>query len=99
MPLLDTERNRIIRDYTIDDLIERANYMRGINEISLCSAGSGHSGGTLGIMDIIAALYLKVARHNLKDPVITAEEHQVGGLGNLVAAKHIASWARKLLHR
>jgi transketolase len=42
--------------------------MRGLNEIALCSAGSGHSGGTLGVMDIAAALYLRVARHDPKNP-------------------------------
>ncbi len=46
-------------DYSIEQLIERARYMRGLDLISLCSAGSGHSGGTLGIMDICAALYLR----------------------------------------
>jgi transketolase len=64
MPLIDSTSKQLIRDYTVDELIERANYMRGLNEISLCSAGSGHSGGTLGIMDICAALYLKTARHD-----------------------------------
>jgi len=49
-------------------LEERANYMRGLNEIALCSAGSGHSGGTLGVMDICAALYLKAARHDPNNP-------------------------------
>ena len=68
MPLIDTENNRPIRDYSIEELKERANYMRGLNEISLCSAGSGHSGGTLSVMDICAALYLKVANHKPKDP-------------------------------
>ncbi len=57
-----------IPSYTIDELIERANYMRGLNEIALCSARSGHSGGTLGVMDICAALYLRIARHNPEDP-------------------------------
>lgn len=67
MPLIDSGRGKVIRDFTIEQLIERANHMRGLNEIALCSAGSGHSGGTLGIMDICAALYLKIARH---DPTV-----------------------------
>lgn len=57
-----------IGQFTVDQLIERANYMRGLNEISLCSSGSGHSGGTLGLMDICAALYLQIARHRPSDP-------------------------------
>jgi transketolase len=67
MPLVDSTNNTI-REYSIAELEERAKYMRGLNEIALCSAGSGHSGGTLSVMDICAALYLKVARHRPSDP-------------------------------
>ena len=42
--------------------------MRGYDLVALCAAGSGHAGGTLSIMDITAALYLKVARHDPKNP-------------------------------
>ncbi len=56
------------REYSIEQLKEAANYMRGLNLTALCSAASGHSGGTLGVMDICAALYLKIARHNPSDP-------------------------------
>ncbi len=68
MPLIDSRTNRIIREYNVKQLVERANYMRGLNETALCSAGSGHSGGTLGVMDLCAALYLRVARHDPKEP-------------------------------
>ncbi|UCG61871.1 MAG: transketolase [Candidatus Zixiibacteriota bacterium] len=54
--------------YTIDKLRATANYMRGLNLTALCSANSGHSGGTLGIMDICAALYLKIAHHDPSNP-------------------------------
>ena len=49
---------------SVDKLKETANYMRGLNLTALCSSNSGHSGGTLGVMDICAALYLRVARHD-----------------------------------
>ena len=38
--------------------------MRGYDMVALCAAGSGHAGGTLSMMDITAALYLKVADHD-----------------------------------
>ena len=38
--------------------------MRGYDLVALCAAGSGHAGGTLSIMDITAALYLRVADHD-----------------------------------
>jgi len=77
---------RFIPDYSIDDLIERANYMRGLNEISLCSAGSGHSGGTLGIMDICAALYLKIANHNPQEPLWEDRDRIIWSAGHKAPA-------------
>ncbi|MBN2227840.1 MAG: transketolase [candidate division Zixibacteria bacterium] len=64
MPLLDSRTGKIRKDYSPDELRERARYMRGLNLLSLCSAQSGHSGGTLSMFDILAALYLKIARHD-----------------------------------
>ncbi len=64
MPLLDSVTGKTIRDYSIQGLIEAANLMRGYDLVALCAAGSGHAGGTLSIMDIAAALYLKIANHD-----------------------------------
>jgi len=68
MPLVDSQTDRTIREYPVEELRKQAAYMRGLNLIALCAAGSGHSGGTLGVMDIAAALYLRVARHDPKNP-------------------------------
>ena len=56
-----------IREYSIEQLKEAANLMRGYDLVALCAAGSGHAGGTLSIMDITAALYLRVADHDPKN--------------------------------
>jgi len=58
----------ILREYSIDELKEAANRMRGYDLVALCAAGSGHAGGTLSIMDIAAALYLRVADHDPRNP-------------------------------
>lgn len=68
MSLLDARTGQSRKSFSIPELIERAAYMRGLNELALCSAGSGHSGGTLSIMDIAAALYLHIARHDPQCP-------------------------------
>ncbi|MEO0091451.1 MAG: transketolase [candidate division WOR-3 bacterium] len=68
MPIVDSKTGKVIKDYTIEELKEKANLMRGYNMVALAAAGSGHSGGTMSIMDITAALYLKVARHDPKNP-------------------------------
>ena len=68
MALTDSTTGTIIRDYSIEELIEAADLMRGFDLVALYTAGSGHAGGTLSIMDIAAALYLKVANHDPKNP-------------------------------
>lgn len=68
MALIDSLTGKIVKDYTVDELIESANLMRGYDLVSLCAAGSGHAGGTLSVMDLAAALYLKVANHDPKNP-------------------------------
>jgi transketolase len=68
MPLIDSATGKVTRKYTVDQLREAANLMRGYNLVALCAAGSGHAGGTLSIMDITAALYLHSARHDPAHP-------------------------------
>jgi transketolase len=68
MALKDSATGKVIRDYSIEQLKDAANLMRGYDLVTLCAAGSGHAGGTLSIMDITAALYLHVAQHDPKNP-------------------------------
>jgi transketolase len=86
LPLFDSEADRIIRDFTLDELKERANYMRGLNLASLHSARSGHSGGTLGAMDICAALYLRVARHDPAKPFWADRDRIIWSAGHKAPA-------------
>ncbi|HUW92010.1 MAG TPA: transketolase [Bacteroidales bacterium] len=55
-------------NYSAEELIEKAAEMRAFNMIALTAAGSGHTGGTLSIMDIAAVLYLKVINHDPSNP-------------------------------
>ncbi len=68
MPITDSKTGKVKKNYSVEELVEAANLMRGYNLVSLCAAGSGHSGGTLSIMDITAALYLQVANHDPQNP-------------------------------
>lgn len=69
MAITDSVTGRVIRNYSVDELKEAANLMRGYDLVALHAAGSGHAGGTLSIMDITAALYLRVANHDPKVPL------------------------------
>ena len=68
MALKNSSCGTLIRDYSIEQLTDAANLMRGYDLVALHAAGSGHAGGTLSIMDIASALYLKVADHDPKNP-------------------------------
>jgi transketolase len=68
MAIKSSSTGRTLREYSIEQLKDAANRMRGYDLVALCAAGSGHAGGTLSIMDIAAALYLKVADHDPENP-------------------------------
>lgn len=90
MPLLDSKTSKILKEYSIDELKERANYMRGLDMISLCSAKSGHSGGTLSMFDILSALYLKVARHDPKNPNWEDRDRVIWSAGHKAPSLYIS---------
>lgn len=68
MAIIDSSTGRVTKHYSVEQLSEAARLMRGYDLAALCAAGSGHAGGTLSIMDITAALYLKVANHDPRNP-------------------------------
>src|SRR5512141_158980 len=89
MALLDSTNGKVIRDYSIDELVELAKVMRGYDLATLCCAGSGHSGGTLSMMDIVAALYLKVANLDPKDAFWADRDRIIWSGGHKAPALYI----------
>jgi len=82
MALIDSKTGQITKRYTIEDLAEQSNLMRGYDLACLCAAGSGHAGGTLSIMDITAALYLRVADIDPKDPLWEGRDRVIWSTGH-----------------
>jgi hypothetical protein len=75
MALVHSSTGDIRRSYSIEELKDSAKLMRGFNLVALNAAGSGHAGGTLSIMDITAALYLRspiTIPPTLPGPIATA---------------------------
>jgi transketolase len=68
MAILNSKTRAVRTEYSIEKLAEAARMMRGYDLVALRAAGSGHAGGTLSIMDITAALYLRVADHDPENP-------------------------------
>ncbi len=90
MALLDSKTGKTIRrDYSIEELAEQANLMRGYDLVALCAAGSGHAGGTLSIMDIAAALYLKVADHDPENPAWEERDRVIWSAGHKAPALYL----------
>jgi transketolase len=89
MALKDSATGKVIRDYSIEQLKDAANMMRGYDLVTLCAAGSGHAGGTLSIMDITAALYLHVAEHDPKNPNWADRDRIIWSAGHKAPALYI----------
>ena len=82
MAITDSSTGRVIRNYSVAELQDAANLMRGYNLVALHAAGSGHAGGTLSIMDIAAALYLRIANHDPKNPLWEDRDRIVWSTGH-----------------
>ena len=82
MALTDSTSGKVIRQYSIEELVNAANLMRGYDLVALHAAGSGHAGSTLSIMDITAALYLRIANHDPQNPNWSERDRIVWSTGH-----------------
>ncbi|RKY52896.1 MAG: transketolase [Candidatus Neomarinimicrobiota bacterium] len=89
MPIVDSKTGKVVKEYNAEELKRLANIMRGYNLISLCAAGSGHLGGTMSIMDIVAVLYLKEIRHDPKNPDWPDRDRVIFSTGHKAPALYI----------
>ncbi len=89
MALIDSTTGEVLRSYSIEQLQEAANQMRGYDLVALHAAGSGHAGGTLSIMDVNAALYLHVARHDPRNPNWADRDRIVWSTGHKAPALYV----------
>jgi len=74
---------------SLDELREAAYEMRAFDLIDIFAAGSGHPGGTLSIMDVVAALYLNVLNHNPRDPLWPDRDRVFFSAGHKAPALYI----------
>ncbi len=69
MPIMDSKNGTVRAAYSVKELTDAAQLMRGYTLVALAAAGSGHPGGSLSIMDVAAALYLDELKHDPADPL------------------------------
>jgi transketolase len=89
MPIVNAFSKAVVRDFSLDELHEAARLMRGYDLVALCAAGSGHTGGTLSVTEIVAALYLKVATHDPNNPEWPSRDRIVWSAGYKAPAVHL----------
>ncbi len=89
MPLVNAFSKAVVRDFSIEELKEAARLMRGYDLVALCAAGSGHTGGTLSMMEIVAALYLKVALHDPNNPEWPLRDRIIWSAGHKAPALYL----------
>ena len=90
MPIVDSKTIKIRKDFTAKELIKKAREMRAYNMIAITAAGSGHTGGTLSIMDITAALYLKHIKHDPDNPTWEDRDRVIWSVGHKAPAIYVA---------
>ena len=73
-----------------EELRQAAAEMRAINLIDIFAAGSGHPGGTLSIMDVAAALYLRVLNHDPAHPNWPQRDRVFWSTGHKAPALYVA---------
>ena len=89
MPLVNAFSKAVVRDFNLEELEQAARLMRGYDLVALCAAGSGHAGGTLSMMEIVAALYLKVAVHDPNNPEWPDRDRIVWSAGHKAPALYL----------
>src|SRR5262252_7779628 len=89
MPLMNAFSKAVVREFSLEELQQAARLMRGYDLVALCAAGSGHAGGTLSMMEIVAALYLRVANHDPNMPEWTDRDRIVWSGGHKAPALYL----------
>ncbi|OGS22653.1 MAG: transketolase [Elusimicrobia bacterium RIFOXYA2_FULL_39_19] len=90
MSLINSKTSEVRKDYSISELIEKSKEMRAWNMIGITLAKSGHTGGTMSIMDITAALYLKIMKHDPENPIWEDRDRTFWSTGHKAPALYVA---------
>ena len=90
MPTMNSKTGALRAQYSIEELREASQLMRGYALVALAAAGSGHPGGSLSIMDIAAALYLDEVRHDPEDPFWPDRDRVIWSTGHKAPSLYVS---------
>jgi len=74
----------------VEELRAAAAELRALDLIDIFAGGSGHPGGTLSIMDIATALYLRVLNHDPHEPAWPDRDRVFWSTGHKAPALYVA---------
>jgi transketolase len=87
---MNSSRERRGPRLSVEELREAAAEMRALDLVNIFAAGSGHPGGTLSIMDLAAALYLRVLNHDPRNPAWPDRDRVFWSAGHKAPALYLA---------
>jgi transketolase len=90
MPIMDSNKNCILKNYTIDELSDIARKMRSYAMIAITAANSGHTGGTMSVIDITTALYFAHINHDPTNPSWDGRDRVFWSVGHKAPALYAA---------
>ena len=90
MPIVSSVDGTVRTEYSLEALQDAARLMRGYTLVALTAAGSGHSGGSLSIMDIAAALYFSELRHDPENPDWAERDRVFWSAGHKAPALYVS---------
>jgi len=76
------------KHYTVDEMYGMANSMREDLIKMLVKAGSGHSAGPLGMMEVFTALYFHILNHDPKKPDWEERDRLILSNGHICPARY-----------
>lgn len=82
-----------MHELTTEQLLElkkKANEIRQLIITTLVAAGSGHSGGPLGMADIYSALYFHILKHDSKNPDWEGRDRFILSCGHYCPVRYVA---------
>ncbi len=90
MPIVNSNNGQILKDYSLEELKEIAKKLRSYAILAITAANSGHTGGTMSIIDITTALYFKKINHDPKNPEWPDRDRVFWSVGHKAPALYAA---------
>ena len=76
--------------YTILELTDIAKEIRKDILLSISEAGSGHTGGSLGLADVFTSLYFNILNHNPQNPNYNNRDRLILSIGHVAPVLYAA---------